>query len=145
MARSCPRSGCPISFALDLLGDRWTLLVVRDVVMMGKRQFSEFLDSTEGMATNVLSDRLQTLCEAGIIESSKDPDDGRKVIYKPTEKGLDLIPTLVELARWGADHDPETAAPAPLRERMKNDRDGVIAGIRAGAFFARPEAQPETT
>jgi len=125
------RSRCPISFSLDLLGDRWTLLVIRDFVFMGKRHFSEFLGSGEGIATNVLTDRLQRLQEAGVIESRRDSEDGRKVIYRLTEMGIDLVPTLLELARWGATHDPDTGAPKEIVERYKNDRKGLEAEIVA--------------
>jgi DNA-binding HxlR family transcriptional regulator len=120
------RSTCPISFALDLLGDRWTMLVVRDFVFGGKRRFSEFAASSEGIATNVLTDRLQRLQKARVIESERDPLDGRKVIYRLTEKGLALIPALVELARWGAAHDPKTGAPPAVMKRIKKDREAFI-------------------
>lgn len=121
-----PRSPCPVSFALDLLGDRWTMLVVRDLAFAGKRRFSEFAASSEGIASNVLTDRLQRLQRAGVIESRRDPEDGRKVIYRLTDKGLDLIPALVELARWGAAHDPQTGAPAVLMRRIEQDREAFI-------------------
>ena len=131
MPSSPRRSGCPISVALDLLGDRWTLLVIRDLVFLDKRRFSEFAASPEGIATNVLTDRLQSLEEAGIVERRRDPDDGRRVLYRLTQKGLGLIPTLVELARWGAQHDPDTAAPPALLRRIRRDREGLIAELRA--------------
>ncbi len=131
MAHCDRRSACPISFALDLLGDRWTLLVVRDLVFMGKCRFSEFLASPEGVATNVLSDRLQSLEAAGLIAGSQDPDDGRRILYRLTDKGIGLIPTLLELARWGARNDPKTGAPAEMVERMETDRAGLIAEIES--------------
>ena len=123
------RSSCPISFTLDLFGDRWTLLVIRDLVMRGKRRFSEFLASGEGIATNVLSERLQRLLDAKVIESEQDPDDGRRVLYNLTPKGIDLIPALIELARWGALHDSKTGAPAEFIERYEADRAGLIAEL----------------
>lgn len=125
------RSLCPISFALDLLGDRWTLLVIRDFVFMGKRRFSEFLGSREGIATNVLTDRLQRLTDAKVIESSRDPDDGRKVLYRLTEKGIDLIPAIIELARFGNRYDPDSEAPAKIVERMTNDRDAFVQELQS--------------
>ncbi|MBL4844642.1 MAG: helix-turn-helix transcriptional regulator [Planctomycetes bacterium] len=131
MSRKKRRSGCPISFALELFGDRWTLLVVRDLVFMGKRRFSEFSASSEGVATNVLSDRLRRLVEAGVIESLGDPDDGRRVLYHLTPAGVALIPTLVELANWGALHDPDTAAPAEFVRRFARDRAGLIEDLAA--------------
>jgi len=124
------RSACPISFCLDLLGDRWTMLVVRDMVMFGSQRFSEFENSGEGIATNVLSDRLQCLTEQGIVACAADPEDGRRKIYSLTKKGLDLVPILIDLAQWGAKHDPETGVPVELKQRIENDRDGVIADLR---------------
>jgi DNA-binding HxlR family transcriptional regulator len=132
------RSTCPISFALEVFGDRWTLLVIRDLVFKGKKRFSEFLGSTEGIATNVLSDRLQTLQDQGIIQSARDPEDGRRVLYRLTEMGLDLIPSLVELIRWGSRHDPETGAPEDFLRRIEKDRDGLIAELVK--FHGRPAA-----
>jgi len=102
------------------------MLVVRDFVFGGKRRFSEFAASSEGIATNVLTDRLQRLQKARVIESERDPLDGRKVIYRLTEKGLALIPALVELARWGAAHDPKTGAPLAIVKRIEKDREGFI-------------------
>jgi len=124
------RSACPVSFCLDILGDRWTMLVIRDMVMFGSQRFSEFVSSGEGIATNVLSDRLQCLSEQGIVVAAVDPEDGRRKIYTLTAKGLDLVPILIDLAQWGAQHDPHTGVPAELKQRIENDRDGVIASLR---------------
>ena len=126
------RSVCPISYFLDFLGDKWTLLVVRDLMFMGKRRYGEFLASPEGIATNILADRLARLEAAGIIRKSDDPEGGSKGSYALTEKGLDLIPAMVELAAWGAKHDPNTGAPKSFVRRMKRDREGLISEIRRG-------------
>lgn len=107
------------------------MLVIRDMVMFGSKRFSEFQSSGEGIATNVLSDRLQCLAEGGILECSVDRDDGRKRIYRLTEKGIDLVPILIDLAQWGGRHDPNTAVPIEFRKRIENDREGVIAELRA--------------
>ncbi|MEM7339768.1 MAG: helix-turn-helix domain-containing protein [Actinomycetota bacterium] len=104
-----PRSTCPIALTTDLVGDRWTLLIVRDLALKGKRHFSE-LAADEGIATNVLSDRLALLQAADIVTASADPDDGRRKVYALTERGLDLIPVLVAMARWGAAHAPDAVA-----------------------------------
>lgn len=131
MSRSSElRSDCPISCALELLGDRWTLLVVRDLVFGGKRRYREFLESPEGIATNVLADRLKRLETGGIVRKVQDPDSRRSHLYLLTDKGLDLIPVLIELAQWGARHDPATAIPEALAERLRQDRDGYIAELR---------------
>lgn len=125
------RSDCPISFALDLFGDRWSLLVVRDLGLKGKRSFSELAASDEGVATNVLSDRLARLEEAGIILKSRDPNDGRRYVYRLSEAGKDLLPVLVELIVWSAAHDDATAAPASFVRAAKRDREGMIRRLRA--------------
>lgn len=125
------RSACPISFALEALGDRWTLLVIRDLVFVGKRHFRDFLASPEGIASNILSSRLRTLEAEGIVTRRADPDSARKVIYELTDKGTDLIPVLLEVIQWGAKHDPRTAAPPAFTTRIAKDRDSLIAEIRA--------------
>lgn len=106
------------------------MLVVRDLVFLGKRRFKEFEESGEGIATNVLADRLQSLTEADILQSAKDPEDGRRVLYSLTKKGLDLIPILVDLAAFGGKHDADTAAPKAMLKRLEQDRDGVIQELR---------------
>lgn len=126
-----PRSHCPIAFSLDLLGDRWTLVVLRDLIIKGKRFFRELLDAEEGIASNILTERLRRLESAGIITRRDDPENARQVIYEPTAKGLDLIPLLLELARWGATYDPQTAAPPGFVRRVKLGRDAIIAEIRS--------------
>ena len=126
------RSPCPISFALDLLGDKWSLLVIRDLVFAHKRHFADFLASPEGIASNILASRLKNLEASGILSRRADPDSARKVIYELTPKGIDLVPVLIDLISWGARHDPKTAAPEAFIKRIDEDRDGMIAEIRAG-------------
>ncbi len=128
------RSGCPISVSLDLLGDKWTLLVLRDLVFMRKRHFRDFLDSSEGIATNILTRRLRTLECAGIVTRRPDPDNARQVIYELTEKGLDLIPVLLDLILWGAKYDSQTGAPQEFIERAHNDREGLLAELRSSSL-----------
>jgi len=125
------RSGCPISFALDILGDKWTLLVVRDLVFAGKRHFRDFLNSPEGIASNILASRLRSLEARGIVSRRPDPESARKVIYALRPKGIALVPLLLELIRWGAAHDPKTAAPEDFIRRIVRDREGMIAEITA--------------
>jgi len=96
-----PRSDCPISFCLDYIGDKWSLLIIRDIAYANKRTFNEFLDSGEGIARNILASRLTQLQNHGIITKEKHPTDGRKDIYQLTAKGTDLIPVLVTLSNWG--------------------------------------------
>ncbi|MDE2365739.1 MAG: helix-turn-helix transcriptional regulator [Betaproteobacteria bacterium] len=99
------RSSCPMSCALDILGDKWTLLVIRDIMFLDKRYFGDFLTSPEKIASNILSRRLKKLEESNIILRQLDPGNARRAIYTLTEKGLDLLPAMMELLRWGAKHD----------------------------------------
>jgi DNA-binding HxlR family transcriptional regulator len=98
------RSASPISLSLELLGDRWTLLIIRDLVFAGKRHFREFLQSDEGISSRTLAERLQTLVDEGILTRSDDPSHGLKAIYRLTEAGIDLLPVLATLGAWGARH-----------------------------------------
>lgn len=128
---ACRRSDCPISYALDLFGDKWTLLVLRDLVIKRKRYFQQFLASDEKIASNILSHRLKLLEAAGMLTRKRDPANKRRVLYAPTEKGADLIPALLELVRWSAKHDPRTAAPKALVRRISEDPAGVTAELKA--------------
>ncbi|ESX45081.1 MULTISPECIES: helix-turn-helix domain-containing protein [unclassified Mesorhizobium] len=96
------RSGCPISLSLELLGDRWTLLIIRDMIFAEKRHFREFLLSGEGISSRTLAERLQTLQDEGIVTRSDDPTHKLKAIYKLTEAGIDLLPVLATLGAWGS-------------------------------------------
>jgi DNA-binding HxlR family transcriptional regulator len=125
------RSGCPIACALDLVGDRWTLVVLRDLIMVRKRHYQELLAGNEGIASNILASRLKLLEAAGLVTRRRDPTQARRVIYEPTEKALDLVPVMVELMQWGLKHVPRSAAPPPMLRRLAADRDGFIADIRA--------------
>lgn len=104
------RSHCPVNYGLEAFGDRWALLILRDIVFRGKRTYGQFLSSEEGFATNILASRLEHLIEAGILRREKDASDGRKDIYSLTEKGLDLIPLLFEMVLWSAKYDGRSEA-----------------------------------
>ena len=125
------RSSCPISYVLDIFGDKWTLLVVRDLAFSRKRYFRDFLASSEKIASNILSDRLKTLAASGIVSRRPDPANARKIIYELTEKGEDLIPALLELGLWGAKHDAETGAPKHYIRWIERDREGLTAKIKS--------------
>ena len=103
-SRDRTRSRCPIARSLELLGDRWTLLVLRDMLLLGKTRFRDFLDSPEGIASNILAARLKKLEAAGLIQRAPDPGDRRRFVYTPTESGRTLLPLLREIAAWGAKH-----------------------------------------
>jgi DNA-binding HxlR family transcriptional regulator len=120
------RSGCPVSVSLELLGDRWSLLLVRDMMVRGYRTFREFQNAGEGIATNILSDRLRRLEDAGIIGTEPDPEDGRSTYYRLTTKGIALAPVLLDLLIWGAQHEA-TDAPCSVIAQMAQNREGVLA------------------
>lgn len=101
------KSHCPICYGLDLLGDKWTLLLVRDMLIRNKRTYKEFLDSDEGIATNILADRLKRMIEHGIAVREDGPD-GKGQVYLPTEKARALEPVLDALAQWGLMYGPST-------------------------------------
>ena len=124
------RSGCPINLTLEQLGDRWSLIVIRDVMFGNRRTFGELLaGSEEGIASNILADRLRKLEAAGIVDRRADPSDARRLIYRLSAKGIDLAPVLVELVLWSARHEA-TDAPAPVLRAMRSDREAFIAGVR---------------
>jgi DNA-binding HxlR family transcriptional regulator len=127
--KSKRRSGCPVSVSLELLGDRWSLLIIRDLMVRGYRSFKEFEKSDERIATNILADRLQKLEATGIITAEAEERDGRRVNYRLTEKGIDLAPVLLELLIWGARHE-DTGAPGALLAEMEKNREEVIAEAR---------------
>jgi DNA-binding HxlR family transcriptional regulator len=112
-----------------MLGDAWSLLVVRDLMFKDKQTYNEFLQGDEGIASNILADRLRKLEAAGIVGKRADPSDGRRYIYRLSAKGIDLAPVLVELILWSARHEA-TDAPAPVLQAMRRDREAFIAGVR---------------
>ena len=96
------RSGCPINLTLEVLGDKWSLLVIRDMMFGNRRHFRELLSrSEEGIASNILADRLKRLLAEGIISRSEDPSHRQKAIYSLTEKGIELLPVFVRIGAWG--------------------------------------------
>ncbi len=123
------RSGCPVSIALEEFGDRWSLLIIRDLMVRGFRTFKEFQTSGEGVATNILADRLHKLEATGIITAEAEETDRRRVNYRLTQKGIDLAPVLLELLIWGARHE-ETGAPCALIVKMEKNRQKVLAEVR---------------
>lgn len=127
--RKRQRSGCPVNISLEVFGDRWSLLIVRDMMVRGFRTFRDFQESGEGIATNILADRLSRLRRSGIIEAEKDPEDGRRVLYRLTEKGIDLAPVVLELLIWGSRHE-ETGAPSAIITEMAKNREAVLTETR---------------
>lgn len=139
------RSTCPVNYALETFGDTWSLLIIRDIVYFGKKTYGEFLESQEGIATNILASRLAQLEQNGILDKRPHPTDRRKEVYSLTEKGLDLIPVLLEMSGWSARHDPNTTAPQEFVARVYADREGMFRLIRetvqaGGSVFAGPDS-----
>ena len=127
--RPSRRSDCPLNVSLEILGDRWSLLIIRDLMFRGFRTYKELLESEEGIATNILADRLQRLETCGILGISQAATDRRKLIYRLTEKGIDLAPVLVELILWGARYE-DTAAPRAVIRKMQKHREEFLADLR---------------
>lgn len=128
-----PRSHCPISLALEAIGDKWSLLILRDLIVRGKSRYQDLLNSEERIATNILADRLLRLGQQGLISKADDPDDKRKFRYTPTQKALDLLPIIYEMGRWSEKYDPRTDVTNPVFQRMKAGKEGFMRQI-AGQF-----------
>jgi DNA-binding HxlR family transcriptional regulator len=114
------RSPCPINLSLEVFGDRWSLLIVRDMMFAGKRHFRELLQSEEGISSNILTERLGTLVEHGVLSKTADPTHRQKAIYSLTAMGIDLLPVVAQIGIWGRKHQPvtrESAAPAAALEK----------------------------
>ncbi len=122
------RSGCPLNASVEMLGDRWSLLIIRDMMLRGARTYKEFLECYEGIATNILADRLRKLVAHGIITTEPDPSDGRKLLYLLTPKGIDLAPVLTEMVLWAAAH--EDTGNQPLIRQIRADKQKFLAGMR---------------
>ena len=111
-----------------MLGDRWSLLILRDMMLRGFRSYNQFLDSYEGIATNILADRLKKLIAHGIITTQEDRSDGRRLVYVLTDKGIDLAPVLAEMVLWAARHE-KTENQALVRQ-MQKDKQGFVAAVQ---------------
>jgi DNA-binding HxlR family transcriptional regulator len=119
------RSTCPISTSLDVLGDKWTLLILRDIVFAGKSTYGQFLQAAEKMATNILADRLAVLEAHGLLTKAVATDKKSKFTYRLTEKGVDVVPILVELVLWGAKHCSTIVDPSLLAE-LQTGKDAAV-------------------
>jgi DNA-binding HxlR family transcriptional regulator len=121
-----PRSGCPVSVSLELFGDHWSLLIIRDLMVRGYRTFREFQQAGEGIATNILSARLRRLKTGGIVIAEPAAEDGRSIHYRLTPKGIALAPVVLELLLWAARYE-ETAVPCGFVEQVEKNREAVLA------------------
>lgn len=123
------RSECPVSCSLDIWGDKWSLLIIRDMMFSQKSTYGDFLKSAEGIATNILASRLQSLEEGKVIEKLEHPDSKAKVLYKLTQKGIDLLPLIVEVYLWADKYfDIPTDLKAQIKE-VKKDKVGFIKSM----------------
>lgn len=124
-------SGCPLAFGLDTFGDRWSLLIIREIMIKGKTTYSEFMEIDEKIATNILIDRLKHLQNEGIIEKTRDPENRRSFIYTLTKKGRDLAPIIIEIIIWGGLHDHRDFALRAAVEEIKKDRASFTGKLQA--------------
>lgn len=134
-------TGCLVAYALNTFGDRWTMLIIRDMMLYGKRRYGDFLQGGEGIATNILAERLRHLEAEGILEKERDPENRRSFVYSLTEKGLALAPALVEIIRWSGRYAPLNARRKKLVQRANSEREELIEEFRAiagGAHLPGP-------
>jgi DNA-binding HxlR family transcriptional regulator len=125
------KSGCPVVFFTDVFGDKWSLLILRDIFFAGRKHYNDFLLAGEGIATNILADRLSKLEQLGLLNKEEDPENRRKYLYSPTEKALDLIPLFIEMILWSARYDEGTEVPPKLLRRFQNQRAAVVQETRS--------------
>ena len=122
-------TNCPVVFSLDIFGDKWSLVILRDVLFSNKYHFREFLASEEKIASNILSARLKTLIDEGLLVKEEDPSNKSAATYKPTQKALDLLPALVELMRWGITYNPNSDLTIPLMRQLIDNPESVRASV----------------
>jgi DNA-binding HxlR family transcriptional regulator len=135
------RSECPLNASIEILGDRWSLLIVRDMMLRGFKSYKEFMDSYERIATNILADRLRKLEFHGIIEAEPDPLDGRKTTYVLTRKGIELGPVMTEMVLWAGSH--ERVENQALIAQMRKDKVKFNTEIRARWEQERAERESQ--
>ena len=126
------RSHCPINFTLEHFGDKWSFLIIRDLMFKGKRHYNEFLEAGEKVSTSVLGDRLKMLEEMGIISKGQDTVKKSRIRYSLTQKGIDLLPILLEMIIWGGLNDELTESPKEFMEQAINNKEQLIEKIRSG-------------
>lgn len=120
---------CPIVFSLDIFGDTWSLVILRDILLRNKSHFRELLASEEKIASNILSDRLESLVREGLLTKEDDASNRSAGLYKPTQKALDLLPMLFELMRWGIAYNPNADTSGPVMRQLLKDPQGLKAKI----------------
>ena len=129
MEKAKKRSDCPVSCSLDIWGDKWSLLIIRDLMFAKECTYGDFLKSAEGIATNILAARLQMLEENRLIEKLDHPDSKAKVLYKLTRKGIDLLPIMIEINLWGEKYFPIPEDRKAMLKEVKKDKAGFIKAM----------------
>jgi DNA-binding HxlR family transcriptional regulator len=139
MKREDNKSHCPINFTVEIFGDTWSLLIVRDMIALGKNTFGEFLDSKERIGPSVLAERLAHLEIKGIITKRPSETDKRKFIYSLTEKGMNVIPIVYEIAVWGSKNSPNPESPDVWFKSLQHDKEKVLKlyheAVESGSSF----------
>lgn len=125
------RSNCPINFAVETFGDKWSLLVIRDLMFKGKRHYSDFLASDEKISTNILADRLLKLESNDVIHKFRDPENASKFIYTLTKKGIALLPAMVEITAWSAEYDTFTNTPSEFLAHYTKNKKALIEALKS--------------
>jgi len=123
------RSDCPVSSTLDILGDKWSLLIIRDIMFQGKNTYGDFAQSAEKIATNILADRLMLLDEAGIVEKKDHPESKAKFYYRLTEKGINLMPLLMEVILWGDKYMDISAEARIFARQIRKDKGTLLKAL----------------
>lgn len=129
MSNAKKRSDCPVSCSLDMWGDKWSLLIVRDLMFAKECTYGDFLKSAEGIATNILAARLKALEENELIKKSEHPDSKVKVLYRLTSKGIDLLPLMIEINLWAEKYFSIPADRKALLKEVKKDKAGFIKAM----------------
>ena len=124
--------GCPIRYAAEIIADKWTFLILRDLMFRGKSRYTALLHSSEKISTNILADRLRKLEKHSILEKTIDADNRKQYVYALSKKGLDLMPTMLSLFAWSYEYDDETHLPASLVGEAKRDPGGLAKQFREG-------------
>ncbi|SLN19292.1 putative HTH-type transcriptional regulator YybR [Roseovarius litorisediminis] len=126
-------TGCPVTFALDSFGDRWSLIIIRDIMVHGKKTYTAFLESDESIATNILINRLKQLETDGIVKKTRDPENRRSYTYTLTSKGRDLAPVLMEMIRWSGKYDTRPEAMKDAANAITQDPEDFERRLRETA------------
>jgi len=141
MKKNAPRSQCAINVALEIFGDKWSLLILRDMLFFNKSQYGEYLASDEGISTNILADRLLSLENAGLIEKRANARPGVRAQYFPTPLAMELLPVMLEIVLWSEKHFSVSARAHQLVQEIHRDRAGLIAELNNRWAQSRASAQ----